>query len=238
MGAKESMVTAPLVVVLFDRVFLFDSFRAALAARWRLYVGLALTWLVLAVQLVGNPRSGSAGFGAGISVWTYLLNQSVMIVRYLRLAVWPSDLVINYGSPVPYSLGDVFPQAAVVLALLVLTIAAFRWNPRAAFLAAVFFITLAPSSSFVPIATEAGAERRMYLPLMALATAIVVSLYSVRRIAGARAASSGGASARYCGLSPRNGNHRAQCRTSVVDDAHADDPRTMADRCGTCGRRQ
>jgi tetratricopeptide (TPR) repeat protein len=178
MGTKESMVTAPFVVVLFDRVFLFDSLRAALAARWRLYAGLVLTWLVLAVQLVGNPRSGSAGFGAGISVWTYLLNQSVMIGRYLRLAVWPSDLVINYGSPVPYSLGDVFPQAAVVFVLLVLTIAAFRWNARAAFLAAVFFITLAPSSSIVPIATEVGAERRMYLPLMALTTIVVASLYS------------------------------------------------------------
>ena len=77
----------PVVVVLFDRVFLFDSFRAAIAARWRLYVGLALTWLVLAFQLVATPRAGSAGFATGVSIWTYLLNQSVMIVRYLRLAV-------------------------------------------------------------------------------------------------------------------------------------------------------
>ena len=104
MGVKESMVTAPVMVVLFDRVFLFDSFRAAIAVRWRLYAGLALTWLVLAFQLVTTPRAGSAGFGTGVSVWTYLLNQSVMIVRYLRLAVWPSDLVINYGPPVPYAL--------------------------------------------------------------------------------------------------------------------------------------
>ena len=37
MGAKESMATAPLMVILYDRIFLFDSFREAAALRWRLY---------------------------------------------------------------------------------------------------------------------------------------------------------------------------------------------------------
>jgi tetratricopeptide (TPR) repeat protein len=182
MGAKESMVTAPVMVVLFDRVFLFDSFHAALRARGRLYLALALAWLVLVLQLVSAPRAGSAGFGTGVSVWTYLLNQAEMIVRYLRLTVWPRDLVINYGPPAPYGLTDVLPMAAIILTLLMLTIAAFRWNAAAAFLGAWFFITLAPSSSFVPIATEVGAERRMYLPLMAIAIGLVVGLYASRAV--------------------------------------------------------
>jgi protein O-mannosyl-transferase len=181
-GVKESMVTAPVVVVLFDRVFLFDSLRTALAARWRLYLGLSLTWLVLIYELSAAPREGSAGFGAGVSVWTYLLNQSVMVARYLRLSVWPSDLVINYGPPVPYALADVIPQAAFIVAILALTVAAFRWNPAAAFLGVWFIVTLAPSSSFVPIATEVGAERRMYLPLMAVGVAMVLALFSARQV--------------------------------------------------------
>jgi Tfp pilus assembly protein PilF len=182
MAVKESMVTAPLVIVLFDRIFLFESFRAAIAARWRLYAALALTWIVLISQLAATPRQGSAGFAAGVSVWTYLLNQCVMIARYLRLVVWPSDLVINYGPPVSYALSDVLPHALLVIALLLVTLAAFRWNAAAAFLGAWFFITLAPSSSVVPIATEVGAERRMYLPLMAMTVAIVVGLFSVRGV--------------------------------------------------------
>jgi Tfp pilus assembly protein PilF len=182
MAVKESMVTAPLVVVLFDRIFLFDSFRAAVAARWRLYAAFASTWIVLISQLAATPRQGSAGFAAGVSVWTYLLNQCVMIARYLRLAVWPSDLVINYGPPVSYALGDVVPHALLVIALLLVTLAAFRWNAAAAFLGAWFFITLAPSSSVVPIATEVGAERRMYLPLMAMTVAMVVGVFSVRGV--------------------------------------------------------
>jgi tetratricopeptide (TPR) repeat protein len=182
MGVKESMVTAPLMVVLFDRAFVFDSFRSAVAARWRLYAGLALSWAILAVQLVTTPRAGSAGFATGVSVWTYFLNQSVMIARYLRLALWPRDLVINYGPPVPYALAEVFPYLAVVAALLLITLAAVRWSAAAAFLGAWFFITLAPSSSFVPIATEVGAERRMYLPLMAIVTAIVIGLYNASAV--------------------------------------------------------
>ena len=177
MGSKESMATAPLMVVLFDRAFLFDSMRDGFKARRRLYYGLSLTWVLLALQLASTPRANSAGFATDISVWTYLLNQSVMILRYLRLVFWPIDLVINYGPPVAYTLPDVLAQVVVCVALLLGTAAAFRWNPAAAFLGAWFFITLAPSSSFVPIATEVGAERRMYLPLMAVLTGIVVAVY-------------------------------------------------------------
>ena len=182
MGAKESMATAPLMVILYDRIFLFDSFRAAVTLRWRLYLGLMLTWLALAFQLAEGPRAGSAGFLTGVSVWTYLLNQSVMICRYLRLAAWPADLAITYGAPVPYGLSDVVLESAVVVALLSLTAVAFRRWAVAAFLGAWFFMTLAPSSSFVPIATEVGAERRMYLPLMAMTTILVVGLYGLRSL--------------------------------------------------------
>jgi tetratricopeptide (TPR) repeat protein len=182
MGAKESMATAPLMVILYDGIFLYDSFRSAAAARWRLYAGLMLTWLVLAIELAVGPRAGSAGFSTGVSAWTYLLNQSVMVCRYLRLAAWPTDLAITYGAPVPYALSDVALESAVVIALLSLTAAALRRWPGAAFLGAWFFVTLAPSSSFVPIATEVGAERRMYLPLMAMTTALVVGLYSFRTL--------------------------------------------------------
>jgi hypothetical protein len=77
----------------------------------------------------------------------------------------------------------------LVAALVVATAAALvRW-PRTAFLAAWFFITLAPTSSIVPIATEVGAERRMYLPLMGLAVGAVMIVFRLAWMAaGARRA--------------------------------------------------
>ena len=168
MGCKESMATAPIVVLLYDRAFVFDSWASAFRARRWLYAGLGATWLGLAALLWSGPRVHSAGFGSGVSPWTYLLNQTVMIVRYLRLSVWPTGLVVNYGWPRRLTLADVVPYAAVVVGLLAATVAVARRSPRLAFAGAWLFIILAPTSSIVPIATEVGAERRMYLPLVAI----------------------------------------------------------------------
>jgi tetratricopeptide (TPR) repeat protein len=174
MACKESMVTAPIMMVLYDCVFAFASIRRAFERRWGLYTGLAATWIVLAALEWSGPRVHSAGFASGVGAWTYLLNQMVMIPRYLYLAVWPRSLVLNYGWPRVLTLKEVWPGALAMTASAAGTaIALVRW-PKAGFLGAWFFITLAPASSVVPIATEVGAERRMYLPLAGLVVLAVV----------------------------------------------------------------
>jgi tetratricopeptide (TPR) repeat protein len=174
MGCKESMATAPLMVAIYDRIFIFDSWEQAWRKRRGFYAGLVATWLVLAVLVSSGPRGGSAGFASGVTPWMYLLNQARLIVRYLGLAIWPRGLVLNYGPPVPLTVADVLPQALFILVLVLLTAVAVVRRPALGFLGAWFFITLAPASSVIPIATEVGAERRMYLPLMALAAAFVL----------------------------------------------------------------
>ena len=65
MTAKEVMVSAPVVVLLFDRTFLAGSFRQALAAKKRFYGALFGTWLILGwlvVNLGGNPTAAPAAF--------------------------------------------------------------------------------------------------------------------------------------------------------------------------------
>jgi len=174
MACKESMATAPLMVALYDRVFLFESFTQALKSRRRLYVGLSMSWIVLAFMMWSGPRMRSAGFSSGVSPWTYLLNQGVLIVRYLGLAFWPRDLVATYGWPVPIAFRDAAPYLLIVGGLAALTAVGLFRRPKWGFLGAWFFVTLAPTSSIVPIATEVGAERRMYLPLIAVVTSVVL----------------------------------------------------------------
>jgi tetratricopeptide (TPR) repeat protein len=181
MACKESMVTAPLLVVLYDVVFVFGSPRRAFAERWRFYALLGATLLLLPLLMLSGPRIHSAGFASGVSPWTYLLNQARLIARYIGLAFWPRSLVAVYGWPLPLTLADVWPSALFVAGLAVASaIALMRW-PKAGFLGAWFFITLAPASSVVPIATEAGAERRMYLPLIALVVLVVAGLDALHR---------------------------------------------------------
>ena len=174
MASKESMVTAPVIVLLYDRTFEFNSFGEAIGARKYLYGALAATWIELEVFVWGQPRS-TAGLSTAFDQWTYFLNQVQMIARYLRLTVWPRDLILDYGLPRALGIRDVLPSALVVIPLLIATgVAVVRWPPIG-FLAAAFFLALAPTSSVIPIASEVGAERRMYLPLGALAVLAVVT---------------------------------------------------------------
>ncbi|HZI81330.1 MAG TPA: tetratricopeptide repeat protein [Vicinamibacterales bacterium] len=178
---KETIAVAPLLVALYDRVYLYPSWREAARARGSLYLGLAASWLVLGGIVLSGPRAAVSGFSSGVSPWTYLLNQAVIVVDYLRLSIWPSGLVVLYGWPETLTLGDVLPYALGVVALLAITLVALVRAPRFGYLGAWFFIALAPASSVVPIATEVGAERRMYLPLMALVVLAVLGVAAVLR---------------------------------------------------------
>ena len=123
---------------------------------------------------------------ANVSPWTYLLNQTMLIPHYLRLAVWPDSLVVYYGWPRALTLGDAWPYPAIVVGLLAATAVALVRRPALGFLGAWVFLLLAPTSSLLPIATEVGAERRMYLPLAAIVTlAVIGALFAWRRVTGA-----------------------------------------------------
>ena len=178
MATKEVMVTAPLIALLYDRAFVAGSFAAAWRARRGYYLALAATWLLLALLVAqsGGARGVAAGFDLGVSWWAYLLKQCEALALYLRLAVWPHPLVLDYGTAVTLSLAEVWWQGMVVVALLAGTVWALVRHPALGFLGAWFFLILSPSSSFVPLVTQTVAEHRMYLPLAALVVGAVVAL--------------------------------------------------------------
>ena len=173
MASKEVMVTAPLMVLLYDAAFRSGSFRPIFEKRWPLYLGLAATWTILLALTWSGPRARTVGFSGGASAWDYALNQSVMVTHYLRLAVWPKALVLDYGTPQPTSVLQVWPYLVVVALIAAATAMALVYRPAVGFLGAWFCLILAPTSSVIPIATEVGAERRMYLPLAAVVVLIV-----------------------------------------------------------------
>ena len=182
MACKESMVTAPIVVLFFDRIFVFPSLREAVRQRGLLYAGLAGTWVLLAALMASGGRT-TVGFAAGITPWTYLLNQFTVLTEYLRLTFWPRALIVDYGLPQALTAGDVLWSAGVLGVLAAASVAALRYRPAAGFLGTTFFVTLAPTSSIVPIVTEVGAERRMYLPLAALIVLLVCAAYRAWAVA-------------------------------------------------------
>jgi tetratricopeptide (TPR) repeat protein len=178
MASKEVMASAPLVALLYDRTFLAGSVREALRRRRTLYAGLAATWVIVAALAAASAgRSGSAGFGLGMSPWDYAAAQPGFILHYLRLCFWPQPLVFDYGTELARDAGEIVPAAVGVALLLAATLWGLRRAPWVGLLGVLFFAALAPSSSFIPLVTQTAAEHRMYLPLAAVATLVVVGAY-------------------------------------------------------------
>jgi tetratricopeptide (TPR) repeat protein len=177
---KETIVTAPVLVLLYDRTFVAGSFREAWRRHGRYYLGLAISWLLLAHQMIGLKQRG-AGFNEGVSWWHYALTSCRSVVLYLKLAIWPHPLVFDYGSKaiIVQHAPEIMPQALILAALLAGTaIALWRW-PAVGFAGAWFFIILSPTSSVVPVAFQPIAEYRVYLSLAAVVAVVVLSLYGL-----------------------------------------------------------
>lgn len=182
MGSKPVMVTAPVVALLFDRALVGGSFREAVRQRWGLHLALAATWLVLLPG--GTVRSVLTGVGEGathvgfgattVTPWEYARTQPGVILHYLRLALWPDALALDYGWPVASTAREIVPPAMVVASLLVLTIAGVASRHPLSFPALFFFAVLAPTSSFVPV-KDLAFEHRMYLPLAAVVLLVVIA---------------------------------------------------------------
>ena len=89
----------------------------------------------------------------------------------MRLSFWPDSLCLDYGWPIATSPLAIYLPGAIVLAFLIASLWAMWKLPKLGFLGLSFFLILAPTSSFMPIA-DLAFEHRMYLPL-----AIVVILF-------------------------------------------------------------
>ena len=179
MASKEVMVTAPVMVLLYDRTFISGSFREAWTRHRRLYLGLASTWVLLGYPMVGLHYRG-AGYGLGIPWWAYALIECRAVVNYLWLALWPHPLVFDYGEFVAIRhIAKVAPYAAMLAVLVAGVLVELKRRPAIGFVGAWFFVILAPTSSVVPVVGQPMAEHRMYLPLAAVVTLAVVAAVAI-----------------------------------------------------------
>lgn len=180
-GFKETTVVFPPLVLLYDRAFGAGTLLGALRRRKWFYLALGVLWARMLWVTAGSALTGvtsdrpegrvdmDVGFGIQtISPYEYLLTQAGVIVHYLRLSVWPTNLCFDYqGWPIARSPADVAWQLLVVVGLLGASLWAAVRRPAAGFVALWFFATLAPTSSIMPI-IDVAFEQRMYLPLASL----------------------------------------------------------------------
>ena len=178
MLCKEMIASVPAMVLLYERTFVAGTFRSALVRSWRLYVGLALTWGVAIVMNIDGLRTPMTGFDLGVTATQWWLTQTQVFFMYLKLVVWPWPLVIHYDIPYLSSLAESWPWLAgaslygvVALALL--------WRRKAVGYVMAWVIAVLSPTLVIPLVGETAAERRMYVPLMALTPLIVVGGYAL-----------------------------------------------------------
>ncbi|MBI2825335.1 MAG: tetratricopeptide repeat protein [Planctomycetia bacterium] len=178
MLSKEVMASAPVVVLLFERTFITGSFRRALRASWPLYLGLAAAWIPLLCIYLSGHHTPEAGFGLPVRAVPWWLTQAKVLILYLKLTFWPWPLLIQYELPYFETLAAAWPWllAAAALGLVALVLV---WRRTAAgFVGASVLMVLSPTF-LIPMTNEVAAERRMYLPLAAIAPLVVAGGYAL-----------------------------------------------------------
>jgi tetratricopeptide (TPR) repeat protein len=221
MGSKEVMVTAPLMVLLYDRTFVSGSLRGSWTRHRWLHLGLTSTWLLLGYLMTGLHYHG-VGYGLGITWWAYSLTECRTVIRYLWLALWPHPLVFDYGQFAAIQhIAQVAPYALILAVLLAGTLFELRRQPAIGFVGAWFFMILAPTSSLVPVLGQPMAEHRMYLSLAAV---VVLGVMGVHVLIGRRTVAVVVALAIALGVLTWRRNQDYSSEIAIWDDAVAKCP--------------
>lgn len=195
LASKETAIAVIPLGVLFDRVLLDTSWRELLTRRgWLHGVLIAIATLGAVKILPELLRAGTnktAGFNIGTYTWwEYVRSQPAVVLQYLRLAVWPDRLCLDYFWPAATVEQSIVPGLIVVAALL-LSVYLLWKSPAWGVLAVAFWLLLAPSCGAVAM-QDLVMEHRFYAPLALVILAVVIGAWrGISRIAGG------------CGWSPR-----------------------------------
>lgn len=175
-GCKEWAATVGLPLLVVDRGYFSRSWRELWERRRWFHASLACALglaLVLALSTPDTYRSLVPS--TSVTPLRSLATQAGVVAHYLWLAVWPATLSISYHWPIADHVFTYWPQAVLLCLMLGSSLWGLWRAPWLCLPGAVWFTVLAPSSSFVPIVTEVAAERRMYVPLVAVIVVVIGS---------------------------------------------------------------
>jgi tetratricopeptide (TPR) repeat protein len=185
MKTKEIAFTLPVVIILYEFMFLHGKFWKKVLS----VIPLVLTMALIPLSLMGTDRplgdvisdvSDVTRVQTAVSRLDYLYTQCRVIITYLRLIVLPLHQNLDYGYPLFHSFleREVLLSFLALLSLVGLSIFLLYRSRRSdpagrliSFGILWFFITLSVESSIIPI-RDVIFEHRMYLPSVGIFMAI------------------------------------------------------------------
>lgn len=167
LSSKETAITLPAVLAAYDLIFISQGRIRSLLSRWRFYTTFAIGGLAATYYIATVTLRGSIGRVPGhLAPYSYFLTELRVIVRYIYLTFLPIGLNLDYEFTPSVS---IFEWKVLLSAVFLAAIAGIAWvwrktHPVYSFSIVCFFLTLAPTSSFVPI-LDVIFEHRLYLPM-------------------------------------------------------------------------
>ena len=190
--SKETAAALPAVMLLYDVVFRF-----ARPIPWRRllppYVAVApalVAMIVIRHAVLSRIHPPSLPFLEnplfGADFITARLTAVQILLRYLRLLLWPRLLSMDYSyNQIPMvSLGAGLLSLAAVLSVFALAAWLWRRHRPACFFIMFFFLTLGPASNLIVLIGSIMAERFLYLPSLGFGGAMVALALWACRLAG------------------------------------------------------
>lgn len=181
-AAKQTCVTLPVVLLLFEWTFFGRSPLAALRRAPLLYAGVTASWALLVFLHVGT-LSNLVDSRYDVPAWVWYVTQAKVFFLYLKLTVWPWPLAIHYAPDYLRTVGAALPWLLAATAVVVAAGMALWQRRVVGFVGVVVPVLLAPAT-IVPLIKMMASERRMYLPLVPLLALVVAGGYRVARDRG------------------------------------------------------
>jgi len=167
--SKQIVVTLPLIVILYEVMFLRNRENKI---NWKIIIGLSLFLLVslgLVLFKIGLPTEADSTPRS-----VYMLTQINVLVIYIKLLILPINLNFDYDFPFTYSLLDIktIIDLAILLAIIFLAIKFAKKYRLISFSILWFFITISVESSIIPI-RDVIVEQRLYLPMFGFSLLLI-----------------------------------------------------------------
>jgi tetratricopeptide (TPR) repeat protein len=182
--SKATAVTLPAMIVTYELFFFKTSFRDLLRKKM-VFLLLIPAGLVVSHELKPLIERGFF-YDPGITFTRkqYILTQFSVLLTYLRLYFWPANQNLDWDFPLVSQFFEpkTIASLIILLVLVVLAVLAYRRFRLVSLGIVGFFITLAPTSSIIPL-NDVIFEHRMYLAVAFLAMGCVqILLWILARV--------------------------------------------------------
>ena len=182
MFTKETAITLPLMILLYEIVFLKKERRI----NWRYLSPFLITILIIPMTMLITKSVNfedmhrMAEGAPNVSHKNYILTQFRALVTYIRLLFLPIKQNLDYDYPISRSLTEPSTLSSLLFLTMILAIAVklLRKYRLISFGIFWFFLTLLPESGLVPI-KDVIFEHRLYLAMTGFSIFFVSLLYNI-----------------------------------------------------------